>query len=98
QYAIAHSGVVSVIFAKTFSDSSYSKECSNSIARLKSFFDFSLQVISKSTDPNCLSVGPHENISPLLRFISPINSFDGPLFFSLQDISMHNNKKNGNKE
>src|SRR5258708_6504640 len=87
QYAIAHPGSESIIFAKTFSASSYSNECKSATARLKSFFTFFEQEMSNVTEPNCLSGGPHRTTSPLLRLIAIISPEDIFLFFILHDAS-----------
>ena|SRR5436190_13830683 len=89
---MAHPGSSSMIFAKTFSASSYSNEWSSAMPRLKSFFIFWEQDVSNSTVPNCLSGGPHKTTSPLLRSIAFIVSFAGVLFFSLHDRSINKNK------
>src|ERR1700733_2315154 len=90
---MAQEGSSSIIFEKTFSASSYSKECSSSIARLKCCFSFWLQEVSNSTEPNCLSAGSQEMISPLLRPIESMFSFDGPALLSLHDSHINDNTK-----
>src|SRR5580693_5737576 len=85
QYAMAQSGSSSIIFAKTFSASSYSNEWSSAIARLKSVFTLPGQDVKNSTVPNCLFGKPHKAMCPRLRFIAFIASFEGALFFLLQD-------------
>src|SRR5664279_2601708 len=94
---MVHSGVWSITFENIFSDSSYSNECSNSIARVKSFLDFSSQVVSKSTDPNCASGGPQEITSPFFNPSSPITSLDGAEFLLLHDSTMREIKDAYNK-
>src|SRR5947207_2697926 len=96
QYAIAHTGASSIILAKAFSDSSYSKECSSSMARLKSFFTLSSQLISKSTVPNSLPGDPQEINAPLLRSNCVICSFEGFESFPPHEKMIVNNKKNNN--
>src|ERR1043165_5410727 len=80
-----------MIFAKTFSASSYSKECSRAMARLKSFFTFPEQDVSNSTDPNCLPGGPHTTTSPCLRLMASIISLEGA-------VSLGWHEENANKK
>src|SRR5687767_5574038 len=97
QYAMAHSGSSSITFAKAFSASSYSKECSRDRARLKSFFTFPEQDVSNPTEPNCLSGVPQAIISPLLRVMALIASIEGVFFFSLHAKKVNKNKPANNK-
>src|ERR1019366_5774479 len=89
---MAHAGSSSIIFAKTFSASSYSNECSSAIPRLKSSFTLSEHDVSNSTVPNCLSGGPHKTTAPLLRLIAFIASLEGALFFLWHDKSINKNE------
>lgn len=91
---MAHSGFSSMILAKTFSDSSYSKEWSNAMARLKSCFALSLPVISNSALPNWLPAGLQDIIFPLFKFSSLISSFEGTELFPLQ----HKSRDAGNRK
>src|SRR5882757_9050818 len=94
---MAQEGSSSIIFEKTFSASSYSKECSSSMARSKCCFSFLLQEVSNSTEPNCLSPGPQEMSSPLVRLMELMASFEGPAFLSTHEIGIDDNaiKYNG---
>src|SRR4051794_36686304 len=93
---MAQSGASSITFAKTFSASSYSKECNSETARLKSFFAFTSQVMSKSTVPNCASDGPHEITSPLFNCNWLIAPFDTDALLFLHDSIITDNKNRGN--
>src|SRR5438046_7123968 len=96
---MAHSGDALIIFVKTFSDSSYSKECNNSTATLKSFFTCLLQLISKSTVPNSLSAGPHEISSPPFKSNWLISSLEGfELLPPHPTIMVMGNKVNNHSE
>src|SRR6476620_10424391 len=84
---MAHEGSLSITFAKAFSASSYSKECSSSIARLKSALVSSLQEVRNTAVPNSLLGVPQEMISPRFKFSSPMVSVEGEVPFCLQDAT-----------
>jgi hypothetical protein len=93
---MAQAGSSSMIFAKAFSASSYSNECSNEMARLNSFFTFLEQDVSNSTTPNCLPGGPQETSSPRLRLIALRVSGEGAPFFPSHDTNVHKKKMETN--
>src|SRR6187397_1009462 len=79
------------MFAKTFSASSYSNECSKETARLNLLFTFSEQDVSNPTSPNSLSGGPQDmrlprfNPMSLTLFLSPF------LHVMLNNAAQNNN-------
>src|SRR5688572_23792639 len=79
-----------MIFANTFSASSYSKECSNAMPRSKSVWRLGLHDIGKATFPNFLSPGPQEMTGPLLRSMEAIVSVAGAVRLSVQELRKHN--------